>query len=75
MASQQHHRGVARLKSDAIVDTQIAKRVIKPSDNPTKKKISKAKAANTSVKRQRGEEELEYTTEEEIFLPKPINRN
>ena len=27
------------------------------------------------VKRERKEEEIEYTTEEEIFLPKPISRN
>jgi hypothetical protein len=38
--------------------------------------MMKTKQKNkVKIKRDRKEEEIEYTTEEEIFLPKPISRN
>ena len=40
-----------------------------------KKKVLKHKSRMKSNKKERREEEIEYTTEEEIFLPKPISRN
>ena len=40
----------------------------------TREKTAKTKN-KAKLKSQRREEEIEYTTEEEIFLPKPISRN
>ena len=61
-------------EDNSLKAIQIKKLPKSGNSHITREKHINKKNKN-KLKNQRREEEIEYTTEEEIFLPKPISRN